>query len=208
MRLEKNSLTFVLVGDWNRLYIQPSWIARNVYKEDKVELGVDNQASDYKLSYRCRNVLITPTQSRVLFGAFDLEKTTLEYLVECVNNFLQQAKTPKLECYGLNCEFSEENSEIFANMVDKMPDNGTIIANGYEILSTKISRTLKANDIILNLEASLEGNVAKFYFNEHHGESLASIPTITIEKIQSFMDSAQNLIASFGYTMEEDNDEQ
>ena len=26
-----DSLTVVLVGDWNKLYIQPDWVANNIY---------------------------------------------------------------------------------------------------------------------------------------------------------------------------------
>ena len=31
-----DSLTVVLVGDWNKLYIQPDWVANNIYETEEI----------------------------------------------------------------------------------------------------------------------------------------------------------------------------
>ena len=41
MIFTRDSLTIVLLGDWNRFYLQPNWIAENVYEAEEIELGVN-----------------------------------------------------------------------------------------------------------------------------------------------------------------------
>ena len=48
-----DSLTIVLLGDWNRFYIQPNWIADNVYGRQEIEMGVNGQGIDFSVTYRC-----------------------------------------------------------------------------------------------------------------------------------------------------------
>ena len=62
-----DSLTVVLVGDWNKLYIQPDWVANNIYETEEIEIGVNGQGSDFSVSYRCDNVIISPDQGKVVF---------------------------------------------------------------------------------------------------------------------------------------------
>ena len=61
-----DSLTVVLVGDWNKLYIQPDWVANNIYETEEIEIGVNGQGSDFSVSYRCDNVIISPDQGKVV----------------------------------------------------------------------------------------------------------------------------------------------
>ena len=35
-----DSLTVVLIGDWNKLYIQPHWVASNIYEAEEIEIGL------------------------------------------------------------------------------------------------------------------------------------------------------------------------
>ena len=58
-----DSLTIVLLGDWNRFYIQPNWIADNVYGRQEIEMGVNGQGIDFSVTYRCDGVTISESDT-------------------------------------------------------------------------------------------------------------------------------------------------
>lgn len=202
MLLDKSSLTVVLLGDWNKLYIQPDWIANNVYCQKEIEIGLLGQGTDLSITYRCNNIVIAPAQTQMKFTASDMESNTIDYLVSCINNFLNNAKTPVLAAYGFNCEYTENNSIQFAEMLDAIPDNSKIIRKGYTIENTKLSRTLKKNGTTLNIESSQEGTKTKIHFNEHYGEPVTAMPEIKVDMINNFLLSAKELIVALGYELE------
>ena len=126
MILVTDSLTIVILGDWNRFYLQPDWIANNVYEKQEIELGVNGHGTEFSVTYRCNGVLISPSQSQIIFTATKTDNLTIEKLVTCANNFLLKAITPDLKAYGYNCEYVESNSSQFADLIDKMNDNDKI----------------------------------------------------------------------------------
>lgn len=205
MKFLKDSLTIVLLGDWNKLYMHPQWIAENVYENKEIEIGVNGQGIDLNVTYRSNEVVIAPTQSQITMTALNVENITLMNLTKCLNNFLSKAVTPYLIAYGLNCEFFDEDSSIFANMIDSMEDSRVIIEKGYEIKSSKVMRSLIKDGIVLNLETVMEGAGVKVHFNEHHGSRLAEMPSITIEQIKGFLKAAEEVVIALGYEIEEDD---
>ncbi len=205
MKLLKDSLTVVLLGDWNKLYMQPEWIAHNIYEKKEIEIGVSGQGIDLKVTYRSNEVVIAPTQSQVTMTAINADSTALNDLVKCLNNFLNKAKTPYLIAYGLNCEFVDDDSSVFANMIDSMADSSIIIENGYEIKSSKVMRSLMKDGVMLNLETTMEGTGVRVHFNEHHGNKLTEMPSITVEQILGFLKAAKEIVIALGYEIEEDD---
>lgn len=204
MIFTRDSLTIVLLGDWNRFYLQPNWIAENVYEAEEIELGVNGQGTEFSVTYRYEGVTIAPTQSQILFGTTDIEHSTIEKMVVCVNNFLHKATTPILNAYGLNCEYTDSNGSQFADVIDHMIDNEGIINCGYEIKASKVTRTLAKNGKTVNLGSVLDGKQLRLHFNEHHGDSTSTMPNITTEQIDSFLEESRELVEAFGYEIEDE----
>ena len=206
MHIKNNSLAVVFVGDWNKLYTEPDWIAKNIIQQPKVDIQVNFNNNDASFLYLGKNVIIAPQASRVVFTAMDNESQTISTLITYVNNFLEKARTPAKVSYGLNIDFSEENSITFADFLDSLPDTSSIIEAGYEIKNTVIKRTIVSGDILLNIDFTKNGRSAVIHFNEHH-ELLPEGEKITSEGISSFIDRSQEIIEALGYTMESDNDD-
>lgn len=197
-----DSLTVVLAGDWNKLYIQPDWMAENIFEKDKIEIGVNGQGSEFSISYRGESVIISPGQSNMVFSVMNTEKETLLSLCKCLNNFIEKAYTPQLFAYGLNADFLEEEGILFAEVIDSMSDTNTIIENGYELISTKISRTLKRENKIINMDSRLDGNNLEVHFNEHHTEE--NKPDFSLEYIRRFIEECSSILCGLGYEIEGD----
>lgn len=204
MFLGKDSFTVVLLGDWNKLYIQPDWISENVYEAPEIEIGVNGQGSDFSVSYKCNNIIISPTQSQVLFTALNVSESTIDYAVKCINNFLEKANTPFLMAYGFNCDYFDSDGSQFADVIDAMSDNSAIIDCGYQIRAAKVSRTLVKSGKILNVDFSLEGTNLKIHFNEHHGDLLTTMPVLEVQQVQDFLRSCNDIAVALGYEIEED----
>ena len=204
MVLVKDSLAIVLVGDWNKLYIQPEWISANVYMKNEIEIGINGQGTDLQVIYKCDGVVIAHTQNQVIFTAMNMDEKTIIALISCVNNYLKNAYTPILVAYGFNCDFIDNESSLFAEVVDSISDSLAIIGNGYEIKATTINRTIEKNGKILNIESSRTDNMTKIHFNEHNGNATDKMPEIEMDQIQAFLTGCNSLIEAFGYDLEND----
>lgn len=203
MFLINDSLTVVLVGDWNKLFIQPDWMASNIFEKEEIEIGVNGQGSDFSISYKGDGVIISPGQTNMVFSVINTDDEILDNLCKCLNNFIEKAFTPQLLAYGLNVDFVEDNDIIFAEVLDSMSDTTPIVENGYEIISTKVSRTLKQDERIINMDSSLENRNLRVHFNEHHA-SEENAPNFSRAGIREFLDECGRILLGLGYEIEGD----
>lgn len=198
-----DSLSIVLVGDWNKLYIQPDWIAEYVFEKSEVEIGVHGNGSDFSIMYKSDGVIISPGQSRMEFSVINTDEETLQNLSRCINNFVGKAFSPQPIVYGLNSEFIEEEGFLFAEVLDSMSDTSAIIENGYEVVSTQVSRVLRCDDKIVHMDSELENKNLKVQFNEHH-DSKGETPVFSVEMIEAFIEKCSDLLHGLGYEIEGD----
>ena len=198
-----DSLTVVLIGDWNKLYIQPDWMAKNIYEKEEIEIGVKGQGSEFSVSYRCNNVVISPDQGKVIFSVTNTDKMTLENISHCINNFLTKAYTTEIFAYGINGKFIDEDGSNFAEVVDNMLDASRILENGYEIMETKISRTLSKNGKIINIDSNLVNAGLEIHFNEHHPNPKET-PVFSFEVLNGFIEDCSEIVKGLGYELEGD----
>ena len=206
MYFARDSFTIVILGDWNEWYMQPGWIAENVFEDQEMEIGVNGQGVDYAVSYKKGNIVIGPTQNQMIFSAFDATSEDLNQLVNCVNRFTKSAYTPFVFAYGFNCDYFGDDGTLFADVIDNMHDNSCLIDCGYEIASSKVTRTLAKEGRIIIFDSSLDGTEVKIHFNQHYGETIEGnqMPEITVDEVNQFLDSCHEIIHSLGYDIEED----
>ena len=198
-----DSLTVVLIGDWKKLNIQPDWMAKNIYEKEEIEIGVNGQGSEFSVSYRCNNVVISPDQGKVIFSVTNTDKMTLENISHCINNFLNKAYTTEIFAYGINGKFIDEDGSNFAEVVDNMLDASRILENGYEIMETKISRTLSKNGKIINIDSNLVNAGLEIHFNEHHPNPKET-PVFSFEVLNGFIEDCSEIVKGLGYELEGD----
>lgn len=204
MVLLNDSLTVVLLGDWNKLYTQTDWVADNIFETPEMEIGFIGQVTDYKFSYKSDSVIITPEQSKIVFAVNDLQERTLGTLCKCVTNYLTKAHTPTLLAYGLNADFQDDDCLQFAEVVDSLSDSSSIIESGYEIASTEITRVLKCNDKIINMNSKFKNQNLYVHFNEHHELKENNKATFVVEEVYSFLNECIKILQNLGYDLEGD----
>lgn len=207
MHIVPGSFTVVLLGDWNKQYIQPDWVANFVYENPEIEIGVEGIGSDFSISYRKNNVAIKPSQNKIIIALTDLNDESIVFFSNCVINYLSKAYTPVLTAYGINAEYTDEENTKLATIFDEMADFDPIIEMGYEITSTKVSRTLSRNGIIMNIESTISNSTTHIRFNEHHGTPKSDTKSveeeITPEKLRSFLKETVSIVRGLGYEVDE-----
>lgn len=109
MVLINDSLTIVLVGDWNRLYMQPEWVAGNVFESEELEIGVSGQGAELSVSYKKNSIIVSPGQSNTVFSVVNTDDEVLNNLCKYLNNFVEKAYTPQFPAYEINVDFVEDD---------------------------------------------------------------------------------------------------
>ena len=206
MHINNNSLAIVLIGDWNKIYTEPEWIAKNIFKQSEIEVRVTFTNSDASLYCLAKNIIVESRTDRVVFTSKNDEKESINALVVCVNNFLLSAKSPVKVSFGYNTEYSEDNSMVFAEYLDSLPDTGTFIEEGYEIKKTDIKRVIVSDGILLNIDFRMNGPHLTVHFNEHH-DKLPDGDSISSEKLIGFIERSKRILIALGYSMESDDDD-
>jgi len=207
MHLVSNSITVVLIGDWNKQYIQPEWVSKNIYENSEIEILVDVIGADICIYYRNDDVIIKPTQEKIIFTASNATKTNLTYMAKCISNFFTKAVNAIFKSYGFNAEYSDTEDLRFASVVDMLSDTRAIIELGYEVSSTTITRTLIEKDKHINMTCSMNSGKTTIRFNEHHADADIKKPEINCDKLLNFISQTKDIIIGLGYEDEDDEDE-
>lgn len=201
MRINTESFAIVLIGDWNKLYTRPDWIAENVYKENEMEVGVEGVGADFSIAFKKNDVVIRPTQEKMVFSTLNLKDETLEKMCKALNNFVNEATSAISIRYGFNCQFTDEDRTNYYGMLDSISDTENLVAEGIRIIKTEISRVLEVDQRVVQLEfGENDGNVV-VSLNEHHEAWEGDINT---EMIRQFVQRCENVLQIMGYEMEED----
>lgn len=207
MRLLDNSISVVVLGDWNKLYIQPDWIALHVFESEQIEVGVQGKGSVVSISYQKNNVVIKPEQSKVVFSTLDIEEDTLKSLSKYVQNFIKESYTPEISAYGFNIDYVDDEDTRIADVLDSMSDTAAICGMNFEIVATRISRKLKKDGKEINMKCELNGTRTVIHLNEHFAKPEKKGISFSPDVFASFIRETKEIVEGLGYSVEDEEDE-
>ena len=203
--LRKDSLSIVFNGDWNKIYIQPDWIAKNVFNQSQIEIVLTGNGIDVLVSYRCNSVQILPSQNQIIFSIMKVDESSIKSLCDSISRFFLNSNTPNLNSYGFNSEY-EDNGESFAEKLDNMDDKSSLFSEGYEVAKCVITRTLKREEKIFNVECSLNESNINIHINEHHegNNMLEEIQKINMDTVNLYLEECWKIVKAMGYEKEDE----
>lgn len=207
MNLKNDSVNVVLLGDWSKFYIQPDWVAANIFESPEIEIGVEGHGVEFRISYKKDNVVIKPEQTKIVFSSLDIKKETLGVLSKCVKNYLEKASTPNFIAYGFNCDYVDEEDTRLANVFDSISDAEAILALEYTIEATKVSRKIIKNGKTVSMDCYMEQLKTTIHFNEHHSDPQNDPLNISVDILLNFIGETQNIVKGLGYEIEVDQNE-
>lgn len=195
-----DSLFAVLLGDWNKLFIQPDWVSTNVFQSEEMEIRIRGVGTDCEVSYACNDVIITPAQDKLVFGVSFNSDDRLQYFADCINRFVQEASSPVKGAFGINCDFYEEDGLVFAEVSDGISDHDTLVKDGYQICATTLSRTLEKGNKVINIDFKMNNTGLNIHFNEHHEEGLNK--QLNADDFKAFINECDSILTTLGYSLE------
>ena len=204
MKYVNDSLSIVILGDWNNLYVQPEWISNNVFEVPQIEIGVFGIGIDVEVSFKYNDIIIKPNRDKIIISTTNISNQIIKQLAKCASNFITKAKTPQMVAYGYNITYIDSEDMQLAETFDSISDSSQIIDLGYEIISSNIHRTITKDNKIINMECLLENSNSKFIFNEHHDEQDVENIFIDEKTINSFLSETKNILIGMGYEIEEE----
>lgn len=211
MIVKDDSLAFVILGDWNRLYCTPNWLAQNVFENERIEISITNIFEDNEIHLRCNDLIINPSQSKIVFKPTTISESSKEYLCNCINRFIRNSFSPSIKAYGINTDY-EDNASILSRIVDNMEDNKRLISSGCEIKQTVIEKTVTLYEKIYNIKSSLKEDTCLIHINNHvtgpfsNNELNDEFLQIDIDDINNYLEMCWKLLKSLGYEKEDYDD--
>ena len=207
MKIVNDSFTCVVLGDWNNLYTDPTWISRNILNVDQIpmELGFSTGSGDIVMILHGDGCNIQPTQSRFVLTCTNLSEEGLMHFETYCRTFLDKAKSPYIKAYGFNVKFIESDVSSFASTVDSLPDNDKLTDAGAIISSTQIVRKLKINEHNYGLTFTYDADNVQISINQHNECNCPNDQVVVSEgTAKSFLDETIALLEAVGYKKDEE----
>lgn len=204
MSFNDGTLTCVLNGDWNKKYIDPQWISKELFQKDELEVTINTIGLSTNIVYKSGHISIKATQDKFVFIADDYSETALSELESSVVRFLEIASTPGVVSFGYNCEFISDDTSSFIDCIDNMADRTIYTGLGAEITNTSILQTILFEERTINVNEKLVGDTVVFDFNQHHDVKDFNKDIIPTGDIEEFVNRIIRIISAFGFDINEE----
>lgn len=208
MKINDKSFSIIITGDWSSTFARPDWIAKNVFQADQIELSIENYNKFIKLSCKYQDVIVMVTEDRACFSLETINDDSISSMCLFINNFINKSYSPFIGSYGLNISYFDKDVFNFAKTLDNMDDQIKLSSKGYEIINTKIIRSIKKDGKIFNINLRIEnlGNENQklvFDINNHYNLKDKNVQ-ITFNKdfIKSFFEDCEQLLSTYEFELE------
>lgn len=205
MRFNDGTLTCVLNGDWNKKYIDPQWISKELFQKDELEVTLNTIGLKTNIIYKSGLISIDASQDKFVFLADDYSENSIKEIETTIIRFLDIASTPGVVSFGFNCELSSDDISIFSSFIEEMGDRKILTDLGAEIKNTEISHTISIDDVTINIKEALDSSndVFTISFNQHHDVLDYDKNIISFGNINEFLERCKSIVQSIGYELEE-----
>lgn len=168
MRVKEGSFTIVLVGHWNKYILTPDWLAKNIFKDEQLNVDVAfNLALPNRYTSKRANVMFIPTANNVTLIALQPEDQCLENAESFAHELVSLLPATPVQAYGMNFGYMEKINDDLMKVFNFNDDEWF---KDQEITTThsSILRRIVIEDRILNLKISHDSENVLFDFNYHY----------------------------------------
>ena len=205
MKLVSDSLTFVIVGDWNQFYLDTSKIVSNVFQKDKVTLEM-GWSSDGSASLLLKDEYCTlqPSSEKFILTASSLEKATVERFDALRVSLIKYAVSPMVKAYGFNIRLAGGDPLALASAVDNFQDSSKLTETGAIVEFSQFNQKVLYEGMSFNITYSFGQKDSLAIAVNQHTEHNGSSDAIELSNIagREFLDRVIKLFTSIGYSFE------
>lgn len=173
MKEREESFSVVIIGNWNKYILNPSWVAKELFRNEeqlKVEFSLDldlpNRYTDANV-----NVRIVPTNKSVTFFALNTDDNNLKLTEEMAKDLLDKLSYTPVTSFGINYGFTEDSSYMGLYELFNFMDKDELAEQEMELEASTIRRSFIIDDKQLNFTVKLQGDKLFFDFNFHYNVS-------------------------------------
>lgn len=196
MKIKNESLSLIIVGNWNRNIFTPEWVSKNIYDTDQVQVEFPFNVIG-PMRFEHQKIRLIPASNRLLFVALDDSVETLERMESMASKIGGLLPHTPVTAFGMNFGFSETiGNNISLLSIFSISDNEKLGEFGAEIKTCQIARKIIIDGNTLNFSISKDTVDFVFDFNFHFDiKQLSDISTIlTGKKINQFKDLASSIL--------------
>lgn len=186
-----NPTTLVIAGAWNPDILSPSWVAREamgyVSNQDfpvKVEVAISNPK--LRPIYEFDNIKFTAASSQLKFFLVPDDLAQVKSSVITASKILELLSHTPVTGFGFNIsyEIEDPNTELRNTFSDSNICQSMAFTNA-TIVAQKWGSSIKMQNYLLSVNASLEGDKVFLQFNAHFeaASSTAASQQLTDDKL-------------------------
>lgn len=171
MKILDDSVSIVLVGKWNKYILDPEWIAKNLFNEEKIQVEFPILNFDLPPRFSHENIRIVLNKDRLEFFALSYSKSVfdrIEEMIKTVTNILKHTPTG---AFGINFEYNTDSNDQRLLELFEFSDNNGIIDSDESLPSITemaITRTLELDDRKIKFTLKKTDLNISFRFNFHY----------------------------------------
>ena len=204
MKYQDNSLNVVVIGNWNKVYTDPIYLANTLFSGQEVTLEVTGQGLNFSVQCKYKDVCITPTTDRIQFTCTSISAESVEFFTKTLQQFFKSVESPAISGYGINIRYNDTEDDILPKVIDSISDREAMVEMGCEILSTNIVRKINYNGLVYNISFSYDNKGTVITFNQHN-EVKGTNKDINIsnDRVFSVIQQAKDILHKLGYETED-----
>lgn len=210
MRPEPGGWTAVLAGAWNKAIFTPSWIAKQIFREEEdipVELAIAFGVDETIMRFPSKNVALQVSDARIIVVPTELTDESLRTVNTTVESVLRVLFHTPITAIGFNFAFATNEPGEELKRVLSASDAEYLQDAGLTIRETKSVRTLAGVTVSgtptlnLTLTREHESNRYAVAFNYHYAKDL--LLNYGHEALLPLRDHAFGVLRAYGESIEE-----
>jgi len=174
MKSREGSWTLVIVGKWNKHILNPGWVGKNIFEEEKVKVEFPVNSPDLPPRYTTKdNIIFLPGNHRINFIAqTPYNDKELNKICSMSRNLVKILKHTPITGLGINFGFEEHHDHFELLELFSIKDNDKFV----DVLDAtpeqiEVKRQFNFPDYLLNLSLNYFGETVSFDFNYHYSIS-------------------------------------
>lgn len=181
MKIIKDNISIVIVGNWNIHIFTPEWVASKIFKEEKffvdvaINIGIPNRYTS-----ETKKVMLIPSENNITIRAQDASTECLSNMEEINSNLIAELPVTPIKAFGINFSYIEDKSPDLASLFN-LPDMQRLLDAGFKEDECIIQRSYKLDGSKLNMKISRIKNGTLFDFNFHYDVKSADEVSLKIK---------------------------
>jgi hypothetical protein len=190
---KEGSWSIVINGHWNRMIFTPKWVGNKVFKLPAIERLVSMVPTN-PVIYQNEEIILAVAEEKL---TITLRKLTAKCMLDAeskVTEILDLLSHTPVSAIGVNFGFIEDSPLHPLLKLFNYADNTEVASvTASDNQQSKLTRTLKSEEKILNFSLSFDGSSVEFGANYHHNvesaaTAIAEIKDKTILMHKSFLE--------------------